>query len=144
MNSEQAFVQFSKREEAEAALRAPDAVMGNRFINLWWANRDCIPSENTATSRGSGTIVTPRGQPPTFVPSHPIGIDRRKDIHQPDASRTIFEESSPSDPSKPVMQMHPRFHLLCMGNLKTWSIQRNNCVRSRKGWTKSVMSSSTS
>ncbi|XP_073119367.1 zinc finger CCCH domain-containing protein 41-like [Henckelia pumila] len=40
MNSERAFVQFSKREEAEAALTAPDAIMGNRFIKLWWANRD--------------------------------------------------------------------------------------------------------
>lgn len=44
-NSEKAFVQFSKREEAEAALKAPDAVMGNRFIKLWWANRDRIPDE---------------------------------------------------------------------------------------------------
>ncbi|CAD5182513.1 unnamed protein product [Musa acuminata subsp. malaccensis] len=42
LNSEKAFVQFSKREEAEAALEAPDAVMGNRFIKLWWANRDRI------------------------------------------------------------------------------------------------------
>lgn len=41
-NSEKAFVQFSRREEAEAALKAPDAVMGNRFIKLWWANRDRI------------------------------------------------------------------------------------------------------
>jgi RNA-binding protein 26 len=44
-NSEKAFVQFSKREEAELALKAPDAVMGNRFIKLWWANRDRIPDE---------------------------------------------------------------------------------------------------
>jgi RNA-binding protein 26 len=44
-NSEKAFVQFSKREEAEAALKAPDAVMGNRFIKLWWAKRDRIPDE---------------------------------------------------------------------------------------------------
>ncbi|KEH37854.1 hypothetical protein MTR_2g449970 [Medicago truncatula] len=48
-SSEQAFVQFSKREEAEASLRTPEAVMGNHFIKLWWANRDCIPSENNAT-----------------------------------------------------------------------------------------------
>ncbi|KAL5216080.1 hypothetical protein ABZP36_007481 [Zizania latifolia] len=41
-NSEKAFIQFYKREEAEAALKAPDAVMGNRFIKLWWANRDRI------------------------------------------------------------------------------------------------------
>ncbi|KAF0924948.1 hypothetical protein E2562_015018 [Oryza meyeriana var. granulata] len=50
-NSEKAFVQFSKREEAEAALKAPDAVMGNRFIKLWWANRDRIPDE------GEGRIL---------------------------------------------------------------------------------------
>lgn len=33
-NSERAFVQFSKREEAERALKAPDAVMASRFIKL--------------------------------------------------------------------------------------------------------------
>jgi RNA-binding protein 26 len=44
-NSEKAFVQFSKREEAEAALLAPDAVMGNRFIKVLWANRDRFPDE---------------------------------------------------------------------------------------------------
>lgn len=107
MNSERAFVQFSKREEAEAALRAPDAVMGNRFIKLWWANRDCIPSENTTSSSGNGAIVTPRGQT-TSVPSHPVATDRRKDIHQPDSSRTTFEESSPSDPSKLVIADAPK------------------------------------
>ncbi|KAL2552443.1 Zinc finger CCCH domain-containing protein 41 [Forsythia ovata] len=48
LNSERAFVQFSKREEAEAALKAPDAVMGNRFIKLWWANRDNIPDDGVA------------------------------------------------------------------------------------------------
>lgn len=41
-NSEIAFVQFSKREEAESALKSPDAIMGNRFIKLSWANRDRI------------------------------------------------------------------------------------------------------
>ncbi|KAK1298002.1 Zinc finger CCCH domain-containing protein 27 [Acorus calamus] len=50
-NSEKAFVQFQKREEAEAALKAPDAVMGNRFIKLWWANRDSIPSEGEGSMK---------------------------------------------------------------------------------------------
>ncbi|PKA56706.1 Zinc finger CCCH domain-containing protein 27 [Apostasia shenzhenica] len=45
MNSEKAFVQFFNREEAEAALMSPDAVMGNRFIKLFWANRDRISDE---------------------------------------------------------------------------------------------------
>uniref|UniRef100_A0A1J3DWI5 Zinc finger CCCH domain-containing protein 41 n=1 Tax=Noccaea caerulescens TaxID=107243 RepID=A0A1J3DWI5_NOCCA len=53
LNSERAFVQFSKREEAESALRAPDAVMGNRFIKLWWANRDSIPDNGLSTGNGA-------------------------------------------------------------------------------------------
>lgn len=59
--SERAFVQFSKREEAEAALRAPDAVMGNRFIELWWANRDNIPDDGMSTNRIAP--IAPRGIP---------------------------------------------------------------------------------
>ncbi|KVI09192.1 zinc finger CCCH domain-containing protein 41-like isoform X1 [Cynara cardunculus var. scolymus] len=58
LNSERAFVQFSKREEAEAALTAPDAVMGNRFIKLWWANRDNIPVNKTS---GYPVPIPPRG-----------------------------------------------------------------------------------
>ncbi|XP_010251129.1 PREDICTED: zinc finger CCCH domain-containing protein 27-like isoform X1 [Nelumbo nucifera] len=59
MNSEKAFVQFSRREEAEAALKAPDAVMGNRFIKLWWANRDNIPDD--AISGGTTLSALPHG-----------------------------------------------------------------------------------
>ncbi|KAG6588947.1 zinc finger CCCH domain-containing protein 41-like [Cucurbita moschata] len=51
-NSQRAFVQFSKREEAEAALKSPDAVMGNRFIKLWWANRDSIPDDGVSSNNG--------------------------------------------------------------------------------------------
>ncbi|XP_018440701.1 zinc finger CCCH domain-containing protein 41 isoform X1 [Raphanus sativus] len=59
VNSNRAFVQFSKREEAESALRAPDAVMGNRFIKLWWANRDSIPDNGLST--GNGAFMKGRG-----------------------------------------------------------------------------------
>ncbi|KAK1410093.1 hypothetical protein QVD17_36626 [Tagetes erecta] len=61
-NGERAFVQFSKREEAEAALMAPDAVMGNRFIKLWWANRDNIPINGTINGY-TMPAVPPRGMP---------------------------------------------------------------------------------
>ncbi|KAL1318909.1 hypothetical protein HN51_071189 [Arachis hypogaea] len=101
LNSERAFVQFSKREEAEAALKAPDAVMGNRFIKLWWANRDSIRSESTTS--GNGVIVTPRGQASAFVPSIPVLADRGKDIHQSDASKTNAELSTQSDQPKSVI-----------------------------------------
>lgn len=106
MNSDRAFVQFSKREEAEAALKSPDAVMGNRFIKLFWANRDCV--RNDCTASGNGVIVTPRGQAPAFVPSHPVVTDRRKDIHQTDASKTIFEVPSPSDQPKHIIAGGPK------------------------------------
>ncbi|KAL8193530.1 hypothetical protein R6Q57_026665 [Mikania cordata] len=65
LNTERAFVQFSKREEAEAALMAPDAVMGNRFIKLWWANRDNIPVNGIITGYTMPS-VPPHGTP---VPS---------------------------------------------------------------------------
>ncbi|XP_031094352.1 zinc finger CCCH domain-containing protein 41 [Ipomoea triloba] len=61
--NERAFVQFSKREEAEAALKAPDAVMGNRFIKLRWANRDNIP-------HNGATRVMPASAPPHLSAAH--------------------------------------------------------------------------
>ncbi|KAE8697452.1 COPII coat assembly protein sec16-like [Hibiscus syriacus] len=75
-NSEHAFVQFSRREEAEAALKAPDAVMGNRFIKLWWANRDNIP--HGGINSGSGASVTPRGVTASVIPAQPAA-NRGKD-----------------------------------------------------------------
>nr|XP_024378579.1 zinc finger CCCH domain-containing protein 27-like [Physcomitrium patens] len=57
-HSDRAFIQFATREEAESALASPDAVMGNRFIRLSWANRDSINSDS-----GASTSFT--GQPPT-------------------------------------------------------------------------------
>ena len=65
-----------------------------------------VKTENTATSS-----ETPRGQPPTFIPSHPVSTDRRKDIHQLKGSRILFEESSPSDPSKSVIADAPKVPL---------------------------------
>ncbi|KAJ0962525.1 hypothetical protein J5N97_027647 [Dioscorea zingiberensis] len=69
VSSEKAFVQFSKREEAEAALRAPDAVMGNRFIKLWWANRDNISDDSTDANNKS---QQPPDLPVSSVPSQPV------------------------------------------------------------------------
>ncbi|XP_004141194.1 zinc finger CCCH domain-containing protein 41 [Cucumis sativus] len=66
-NSQRAFVQFSKREEAEAALKSPDAVMGNRFIKLWWANRDSIPDDGVSSN--NGIHVPPRHIAAASLPS---------------------------------------------------------------------------
>ncbi|KAJ7521610.1 hypothetical protein O6H91_19G061200 [Diphasiastrum complanatum] len=64
LHTDRAFVQFSRREDAEKALVAPDAVMGNRFIRLSWANRDNIidPGQISTTiqsvkSAGNGPKV---------------------------------------------------------------------------------------
>ncbi|OVA19885.1 RNA recognition motif domain [Macleaya cordata] len=77
LNSERAFVQFSTREEAESALKAPDAVMGNRFIKLWWANRDSIP-ENGVSS-GKIACAVPRGLTATSIPPQSSSADRGKE-----------------------------------------------------------------
>ncbi|XP_071734987.1 zinc finger CCCH domain-containing protein 41-like [Rutidosis leptorrhynchoides] len=79
VNTERAFIQFSKREEAEAALMAPDAVMGNRFIKLWWANRDNVPVKET--SSGGNTVPTPI--PPRVMP---VSSASQKDTITPPVS----------------------------------------------------------
>ncbi|KAM0958056.1 hypothetical protein EV1_023156 [Malus domestica] len=115
-NSERAFVQFSRREEAEAALKAPDAVMGNRFIRLWWANRDSIPDEGIGTpSIFSGT---PHGVTTGSVPPHSSGASISKDnlqsaalkgsiAHASDASLPATDNSkliTSNDPKAPPLQ----------------------------------------
>ncbi|KAK4772808.1 hypothetical protein SAY86_014583 [Trapa natans] len=80
VNSERAFVQFSKREEAETALKAPDAVMGNRFIKLWWANRD-----NIADAGISGVAGISSGNPSRLFPTALSIPSRGKDNLQPAA-----------------------------------------------------------
>ncbi|CAN0924500.1 Zinc finger CCCH domain-containing protein 41 [Linum grandiflorum] len=79
-NSERAFVQFLKTEAAEAALRAPDAVMGNRFIKLFWANRDSVLDDGASSS--SGVSIPPRGVASNSVQSHPSVANKGKDSNQ--------------------------------------------------------------
>ncbi|XP_073013056.1 zinc finger CCCH domain-containing protein 27-like [Typha latifolia] len=76
LNSEKAFVQFSKREEAEAALKAPDAVMGNRFIRLWWADRDRISDDGE--SRVHSKLPQLANIVGHSIPHQPFVSDREK------------------------------------------------------------------
>lgn len=86
-NSERAFVQFSKREEAERALKAPDAVMGSRFIKLWWANRDSIAEEG---SNNGSSVVTPQGVPATSGSPHVAVVNKGKDnVHNAAATVVV-------------------------------------------------------
>ncbi|KAG6394248.1 hypothetical protein SASPL_144831 [Salvia splendens] len=80
MQTEWAFVQFSKREEAAEALKAPDAVMGNRFIKLWWANRNNIPDDGI--SGYNAAPITPRrtSHPPI---SNQFILDKGKENPHP-------------------------------------------------------------
>ncbi|XP_059643519.1 zinc finger CCCH domain-containing protein 41 [Cornus florida] len=104
LNSERAFVQFSKREEAEAALKAPDAVMGNRFIKLWWANRDSVPDHGM--SSGNNVSITPRAVKVASVPSYPFVANKEKD-GAPEA--TVAHVVIPaSDQPKPLVTNSPK------------------------------------
>lgn len=106
VNGEQAFVQFSKREEAEAALKAPDAVMGNRFIKLFWANRDSIMDDGV-----NGSSNLSRGGTPSIVPPHLFIRHKRKDNLQTVAPKTAENGVVPvatSDLPKPVAKNAPK------------------------------------
>lgn len=95
-NSERAFVQFSKREEAEKALKAPDAVMGSRFIKLWWANRDSVADEGT---NSGNNVIMPQGLPAASGSAHLSVGNKGKDnllhgttkvlVHKPSDSLAI-------------------------------------------------------
>lgn len=91
LNSEKAFVQFSKREDAEAALKAPDAVMGNRFIKLWWANRDRIPDEGQSVSHIKS--FQPPGVERTSITSQ-LSVSDRDNGSMPSAAQK--ERSAPA------------------------------------------------
>ncbi|KAJ0230088.1 Zinc finger CCCH domain-containing protein 41 [Hirschfeldia incana] len=104
VNSNRAFVQFSKREEAESALRAPDAVMGNRFIKLWWANRDNIPDNGLST--GSGAFMKGHGVAASGGQNKiPIAAASKGNHFSSTAKGTAFhtgEAPSSSEQPKPV------------------------------------------
>ncbi|KAI7734383.1 hypothetical protein M8C21_024536 [Ambrosia artemisiifolia] len=97
LNSERAFVQFSKREEAEAALMAPDAVMSNRFIKLFWANRDIIHDIKTVS--GNNMSIPPHGLKVASV------ANKRKDDFQSvlHDSKGSHVPVSASDHPKPMV-----------------------------------------
>ncbi|KAL3629192.1 hypothetical protein CASFOL_026414 [Castilleja foliolosa] len=87
--SERAFVQFLKREGAEAALKAPDAVMGNRFIKLWWANRDNIPDDKISGSSNHSVPVTLRGV------SNPASGKENNNVHVYVAQPPVYDHPKP-------------------------------------------------
>ncbi|XP_057983383.1 zinc finger CCCH domain-containing protein 41 [Malania oleifera] len=109
-NSERAFVQFSKREEAEAALKAPDAVMGNRFIKLWWANRDSISDDGI--NSGNGASIARRGALMGSVAPN-LSVNAEKDNPQYGAHQVSVVHASDApvaapDHSKAVGTNSPR------------------------------------
>ncbi|CAN4082411.1 unnamed protein product [Withania somnifera] len=117
VNGEQAFVQFSKREEAEAALKAPDAVMGNRFIKLFWANRDSIMDDGV-----NGSINLPRGGTPSIIPPHLSAPHKRKCNLQSVAPKTAESGVVPvatSNLPKPVAKNGPKTAPALLKKLET-------------------------
>ncbi|GMI98170.1 hypothetical protein like AT3G27700 [Hibiscus trionum] len=110
LNSERAFVQFSRREEAEAALKAPDAVMGNRFIKLWWANRDNIP--DGGINSGNGASVTSRALTASAISAQPAA-NRGKDNLQP-----VPLKSKPLSMNGPMVPSPPQKKLETLEQMK--------------------------
>lgn len=108
-SGDRAFVQFSKREEAEAAFKAPDAVMGNRFIKLLWANRDRIMDDGV--SGGRNLPLTPRGVASSSLSPH-LSVHKGKDNIQSSAPKAAeFGPVAPSPTSalpKPVTPNGPK------------------------------------
>ncbi|KAI4320494.1 hypothetical protein MLD38_033971 [Melastoma candidum] len=106
-NSERAFVQFSKREEAESALMAPDAVMGNRFIKLWWANRDNIVDEEMGNIPSNPKLVTA-----ISIPGNISSAGRGKDIYSAPSkageAAELGTHLQASDQSKPSTTSGPK------------------------------------
>ncbi|KAJ6795542.1 zinc finger CCCH domain-containing protein 27 [Iris pallida] len=98
-NSEKAFVQFTKREEAEAALKSPDAVMGNRFIKLSWANHDRVPVE-VQSSAHTKSGETPSVMVPS-VSSQQQVCDGGKEIH-PSSSQKRRHAANASTIEAPI------------------------------------------
>eukprot|EP00850_Spirogloea_muscicola_P023521 SM000363S13645 [mRNA] locus=s363:53475:60276:- [translate_table: standard] len=68
---ERAFVQFARLEDAEAALRAPEAVMGNRFIRTSWAHRDSVPLHETAPPAASPAVPASSSPAPGDIATQP-------------------------------------------------------------------------
>ena len=50
---EAAVIQFSSQAEASAAHRCPEAVLGNRFIKLFWHNKEQDPEKTDASTSNS-------------------------------------------------------------------------------------------
>ena len=101
VNSERAFVQFSEREEAEKALKAPDAVMGSRFIKLWWANRDTVRVPDEGTNSGNN-VTMPLGM------SHVTGTNKGKNNLQCAASKPPNGLVTAGNDLKPVAANSPK------------------------------------
>ncbi|KAL2926893.1 Zinc finger CCCH domain-containing protein 41 [Bienertia sinuspersici] len=89
-NSERAFVQFSKREEAERALKAPDAVMGSRFIKLWWANRDSVSDEGI---NSVSNVISPQPVSVASGSPHLAAVNKGKENAQHSATKVVVSKA---------------------------------------------------
>ncbi|KAJ6811249.1 zinc finger CCCH domain-containing protein 27 [Iris pallida] len=103
-NSEKAFVQFTKREEAETALKSPDAVMGNRFIKLSWAKRDRIPVEVHSSAHTKS--VEPSNAVVTSASSQKLVADGGKGINPSSSQNSYATNASTETPSS--VSGHPK------------------------------------
>lgn len=90
-----AFVQFSDFNEAQAALKSPEAVLGNRFIKVFWANRQNIDKDFSQMLRRNETTYEPPPPAPTPTPPRP-----RPAAMPPPPPKPVVEEKPKVDVEK--------------------------------------------
>jgi hypothetical protein len=97
---ERAFIQFSTQQEAEKALTSPEAVLGNRFIRVFWSNKK--PRQPTTT-----TTTTDKPQPPMQSKER-----EKKEFEISKASKALPPSAPPPPPhSLPSSTFLPPSHL---------------------------------
>lgn len=70
-----AYVQMSTPAEALRALNSPEPVLGNRFVQVKWAQRDVAPADFEGGARGAGGRAPP--PPPPGMPGRARGTPQR-------------------------------------------------------------------
>ncbi|KAL2896223.1 Zinc finger CCCH domain-containing protein 41, partial [Bienertia sinuspersici] len=77
-------------EEAERALKAPDAVMGSRFIKLWWANRDSVSDEGI---NSVSNVISPQPVSVASGSPHLAAVNKGKENAQHSATKVVVSKA---------------------------------------------------
>ena len=129
---EAALIKFSRHEEARAAHSCPDAVLGNRFIRVFWHNPDRDQKQQVENPSPHPRISPPT--PPTYTQSCSDVVFIRVFWHNPDRDqKQQVENPSPHPLYIPPPPPHTHRVVLmwcsseCFGTILTGI--KTNCWR---------------